>query len=235
MLTDTDRHHQTHCFPIVDSHKTSLNGSAIRTIKPSCGPTSLQNKIPCHSTEPVHFRKRIGESGTEKIFHMSVQLHGTAKEEATVNVDSTVQEKNITCPTDGKLAIKIINRLNKLAKYQVIQQRRTYAREVKEMRLRLRFFRHVKKRRSAKKAVKRLRTIAGVLMRELTRKLPAEVLADCMEDFALYEKVLKQERKDKDKIYSLHEPQVYCLAKGKDHKSYEYGAKASIVSTPKKG
>jgi len=37
-----------------------------------------------------------------------------------------VQEKNITYPTDGKLAIKIINRLNKLAKAYGIQQRRTY-------------------------------------------------------------------------------------------------------------
>lgn len=166
---------------------------------------------------------------------MSVQLHGKAIEDKTVNIDTTVQEKFITYPTDGKLAIKIINRLNKLAKHHGIQQRRTYAKEVKEMRLKLRFFRHVKKRSSAKKAVKRLRTIAGILLRELNRKLPDGCLKVYQEDFSLYERVLKQQKNDKDKIYSLHEPQIYCVAKGKDHKPYEYGTKASIVSTAKDG
>jgi IS5 family transposase len=57
---------------------------------------------------------------------MSVQLHGKAALEKTVNIDTTVQEKNITYPTDAKLAIKIINRLNKLARKHGIQQRRTF-------------------------------------------------------------------------------------------------------------
>ena len=50
-------------------------------------------------------------------------------------------------------------------------------------------------------------------------------------DFLFYERVLAQEPKDKNKIYSLHEPQVYCIAKGKGHKPYEYGNKVSIAST----
>ena len=83
---------------------------------------------------------------------MSVMLHGKSIEDRVVHIDSTVQEKNITYPTDGKLAIKFINRLNKLAKNYDIKQRRTYTKEVKEMRLKLRFFRYVKKRASAKKA-----------------------------------------------------------------------------------
>jgi IS5 family transposase len=46
-----------------------------------------------------------------------------------------------------------------------------------------------------------------------------------------YQQVLAQQPKDKKKIYSLHEPDVYVIAKGKDHKQYEYGNKVSIVST----
>ena len=72
-------------------------------------------------------------------------------------------------------------------------------------------------------------------MRELERKLPSEVLSAYEEDFGLYVKVLSQQKTDKNKIYSLHEPQVHCIAKGKDHKPYEYGTKATIVSTAKKG
>jgi len=104
--------------------------------------------------------------------------------------------------------------------------------EVKSLRLAIRHFRHVTKRSRAKRALKRLRTIAGILIRELRRELPQHCLFERYpKDFLLYERVLAQQPKDTHKIYSLHEPQVYCVAKGKDHKQYEYGSKASIAST----
>jgi len=199
-----------------------------------CGMTEFQKSVPCHATELVHFRKRIGKEGCEAIFQMSIGLHGKAALEKAVNIDTTVQEKNITYPTDAKLAIKIINRLNKLAKHFGIKQRRTYVKEVKNCRLGIRHFRHVKKRKKAKRALKRLRTIANVLIRELRRQLPCWALFEHYQsDFLMYEKVLAQQPKDKNKIYSLHEPQVYCIAKGKDHVQYEYGNKVSVASTAK--
>lgn len=197
-----------------------------------CGVKEFCRKLPCHSTELVHFRKRIGVEGVDRIFKMSVDLHGAAALEDTVNVDTTVQEKHITYPTDSKLAIRIINRLNKIAKAHGIQQRRTYVKEVKTLRLAMRHFRHASKRSKAKRALKRLRTIAGTLIRELRRELPQYCLFECYQrDFLLYEQILRQQPKDRNKLYSLHEPQVYCVAKGKDHKQYEYGSKASIAST----
>jgi len=199
-----------------------------------CGLRDFQRKLPCDSTELVHFRKRIGVEGVESIFQMSVALHGKAALEDNVNIDTTVQEKNITYPTDAKLAIKIIHRLNKVAQEHGVKQRRTYVKEVKSMRLAIRHFRHAKKRSKAKKALKRLRTIAHKLIRELRRTLPKHCLFTCYQKtFLFYERVLNQQLKDKNKIYSLHEADVYCMAKGKDHKQYEYGNKVSIASTAK--
>ena len=79
------------------------------------------------------------------------------------------RKKNITSPTDSKLAIRIINRLNKIAKAHGIFQRCTFVKEVKSLRLDIRHFRHVKKRAKAKRALKRIRTIAGILIRELSK------------------------------------------------------------------
>ena len=75
--------------------------------------------MPCNATELVHFRNRIGVAGFELIFKMSVMLHGKKANESTVLIDTIVQEKNITYPTDSKLVIKIINHLNKLANNMV--------------------------------------------------------------------------------------------------------------------
>jgi IS5 family transposase len=89
----------------------------------------------------------------------------------------------------------------------------------------------VKKKKKAKRATKRLKTIAGILIRELSRKLPQKILQEQSSNFELFERILAQKRNTKNKIYSLHEPGAYCIAKGKDHKPYEYGSKVSVVST----
>ena len=80
-----------------------------------------------------------------------------------------------------------------------------------------------------------LKTIAVILIRELERKLPASAQQEHKESFALYRKVLSQKQKDTPKIYSLHEPHVYCISKGKEHKKYEFGTKASLAITKNHG
>ena len=200
-----------------------------------CGFNEFQIKEPCHSTQLVKFRQRIGKKGMELIFKVSVQLHGDASEEKQVLIDTTVQEKNITYPTDGKLAIKMIHHLHKIAKENSIALRRTFVKEIKEHRINLRFFKHPKKIKKAKASIKRLRTIVGILIRDISRILPQEQLVNYQDKFDLFEKVRNQQIKDSNKVLSLHETHVYAITKGKDHKKYEYGTKASIVATKDSG
>jgi len=200
-----------------------------------CGMCEYTPTYPCDATELVKFRNRIGKEGVELIFATSIALHGKDAQEKRVIVDTTVQEKNITYPTDGKLAIKMIHHLHKIAKNEKIQLRRTYVKEIKEHRIKLRFFRHPKKIKKAKVAMKRLKTITGILIRDLKRNMNETQLKKYQERFELFLKVSDQKQKDSNKIYSLHEQHIYAIAKGKDHKKYEYGTKASIVKTEKSG
>jgi IS5 family transposase len=196
-----------------------------------CGMHDYQAALPCDSTELVKFRNRIGQEGVDVIFSASIALHPEAAEEERVIIDTTAHEKNVTYPTDGKLAIKIINRLHKIAKREGVPLRRTYIKEIKGHRITLRFFRHPKKKKKAASAMKRLRTIAKILIRDLDRHFDDKQHKRYSEEFYLFMRVLLQKRTSRNKIYSLHESHIYAMAKGKDHKSYEYGTKASIVST----
>jgi len=51
----------------------------------------------------------------------------------------------------------------------------------------------------------------------------------------IFKQIPEQEKDTKNKIYSIHEPQVKCIAKGKEHKPYEFGNKSSFVKTRKSG
>ena len=198
-----------------------------------CGEIIFQTCDPCHPTDLVYFRNRLGESGMEKIFKMSVCLHGEPSREKEIVVDTTVQEKNITFPTDTKLRVKVIKRCIKLANKSGVKLRRSYKKELRDKLRAIRFNKSKKsgERQKIRAAKKRVLTIASTLLRELERKLPDDVKAIERENLDLYKKVLTQKKDDRNKIYSLHEPSVLCICKGKEHKKYEFGSKASIAMT----
>jgi transposase, IS5 family len=200
-----------------------------------CGLSEFQWQLPCDPSDLVYFRKRIGEAGVERILKVTAQLHGDKAQEAEVVVDTTVQEKNIPHPTDTKLAHKIIRRCWKLADRNGVKLRRRYRKALRYCVMAQRWRKEPKKRKAAHRALRKMKIIAGRLIRELERKLPESIQAEQQENFALYRRVLRQQPADKDKVYSLHEPQVYCMSKGKEHKKYEFGSKASVVMTKTHG
>ena len=200
-----------------------------------CGMKEFQWELPCDPSDLVYFRRRIGEEGVTLIMGISAGMHGEKARETEVVIDTTAQEKNITYPTDTKLYRKIIGRCWKMAERNAVKLRRRYGKEVRRCLMAQRWRKDPRKRKEARKGQRKLRIIAGRLVRELQRKLPVEVAQSQQENFALYRRVLDQKPKETGKVYSLHEPQVYCMAKGKEHKKYEFGSKASVAMTKKSG
>lgn len=199
------------------------------------GEVYFQTDKPIEPSEFVHFRKRIGEAGAETLLKISVQLFGKEAQEKSVTIDTTVQEKNITFPTDTKLHRKIINKCNEIAQKEGIKLRQSYKREVKQLMIDQRNRSHPKRKKKAMAAARRIKTIAGRLVRELERKMPEGQLPLHTEKLTIFRQVLEQQKDTKNKIYSLHEPQVKCIAKGKEAKPYEFGNKSSIVTTANSG
>lgn len=197
-----------------------------------CGEQELQTGVPCTPTELVAFRKRIGESGIELILKESVRVNDDHDETDKAFIDSTVQEKNVTFPTEAKLTRKIIGRVLKINGKLKLPMRQSYKFVVKELARDQRFRNHPKNRKKALKADRKMKTIALRLLRELERNLEKRgLLEGYAKSIAMYFKVLSQRKDSKDKIYSLHEPEVQCISKGKEHKKYEFGNKVSIVRT----
>ena len=132
-----------------------------------CG---MQEFTPCASSELVHFRNRIGENGIELIFQESIRVNNEEDDDHhhdTAFIDSTVQAKNITFPSDAKLHKKIVRKVPEIVHKSDLPLRQSYTFVLKRIYRDQRFRNHPKNRKKALKADKKLRTIAGRLVREL--------------------------------------------------------------------
>ena len=201
-----------------------------------CGRVFFEHKFPCDPSNFVHFRKRIGEKGIEKIFSYSVRMHDAKTSTSNfVLSDTTVQENNTTFPTDAKLCKKVIDYCNKIAENEGIKQRQRYTKVSKQLVRNTYNGKHPKRAKLARKSQRQLKTIAMRLIRELERNFTAEQQEFYRESMELYTKAVTQKRNDTDKVYSLHKPFTRCIAKGKAHKQYEFGNKVGLVTTSNKG
>jgi len=169
------------------------------------------------------------------VLGLTVKIHKGSESEDVVQIDTTVQEKNITFPTDTKLQMRIIEYIHHIAKQENIRLRQSYKFVIKKLRLQMHNGHLPARIKQASKARKKLKILCGRLLRDLERKLSDSQLAHYKPYLDVYHKVLAQRRKSKNKIYSLHELDVYCIAKGKAHKKYEFGCKVSVVRNAKSG
>lgn len=200
-----------------------------------CGFTHLQHACPIHATSMTRWRHRVGAERLEILLRETVSV---AKRErfvgprdlARVNVDTTVQEKNITHPTDSKLLYRAIEKLGLAAKSRGIRLRQSYVRVGKQMAVQASRYAHAQQFKRMRRCLRKLRTYVGRLIRDIERKAtgPDQPLETLLQRA---ERIRRQQPQDTNKLYSLHEPEVQCISKGKAHKRYEFGQKVAIAST----
>jgi IS5 family transposase len=201
-----------------------------------CGFEYLQHALPLHPTSLTRWRDRVGDKLEILLSHtIEVALHTKAmsvRELDHVNVDTTVQEKAITFPTDAKLYHKMRVVLVKAAQERGIVLRQSYLRVGKKALIMQGRYSHARQSKRAARQTRKLKTYLGRVVRDIERKA-LEKDANLTKLLNLAKRLLSQKRKDKNKLYSVHAEEVECIAKGKIHKPYEFGNKASFVTTSK--
>ena len=208
-----------------------------------CGEEFFQHEVPCHPSSLTRWRHRIGEEGCEWLLSETVEVAkraGLVKRQSLerVTVDTTVLEKAIRYPTDARLYDRSRERLVKLARHCGVKLRQSYARVGPRLLMKVGRYGHARQMQRKRRATKRLKTLLGRVVRDIERKLDTVVagLRDNLEaELALARRLLAQERNSKNKLYSLHAPEVECLSKGKVHKRWEFGVKASLAVTNREG
>lgn len=200
-----------------------------------CGYEYFQHYFPCDPTSLVKWRKRIGSDRLENLLKETIDLGRreeiiSENEFHKVNVDTTVQEKAIAFPTDARLYFKMIRLLAKSAKASGIELRQSYKRKSKIAFVMQSRYARAKQFKKAKREAKRLRIYMGRITRDIERKElnPDPKLKELLEKS---NRLFHQKKNDKNKLYSIHAPEVECISKGKAHKKYEFGCKVSLVTS----
>jgi IS5 family transposase len=205
-----------------------------------CGEEFFQHRLPVEPPSLSIFRKRIGKEGMERLLQETVRVGlksgvVTARDLQKVNVDTTVQEKAIRFPTDTQLCHKAREELLKTAEHYGVEIRQSYARKSKQAVFLANKYMAARQMNRGRKQIKKVRNYLGRVMRDIERAIAKDpTLAPVFKDDLAKAKTIYAQAADPkmtDKIYSWHAPEVECIAKGKAHKKYEFGCKASIAST----
>lgn len=178
----------------------------------------FEHNIPIDSSSMTRWRRRIGEAGAEELLKQTVQTgikQGYVKKSdcSRVNVDTTVQPKNVRFPTDARLYDRMREKLVKLAQSEGIELRQSYERVGKQLLMRQQNYSHARQPARAMRQTKKLKTIRGRVIRDIERKACNSM--QMQSKLLLAKRLYEQQKDSKNKIYSIHEPRVQCIAKGK--------------------
>jgi IS5 family transposase len=200
-----------------------------------CGYTHMQHECPLHPSSLSRWRGRVGSERLEELLKETISLAVREKQLSKrdlqqVNVDTTVQEKNVTYPTDSKLLYKAVVKLVAAAKSRGIWLRQSYIRVGKKAAVMAGRYAHAKQYKRMRRQLRKLRTYVGRLIRDIRRNA-VEVDEELALLLSLADRIRQQQPQDSHKLYSLHEPEVQCISKGKAHKRYEFGQKVALATT----
>lgn len=200
-----------------------------------CGGKFFEHRLPIDPSSMSRWRGRLQEAGVET---MLAELIATGLRSGAIrpsmleriNVDTTVQEKFIRFPTDARLYDRMRERLVTAAQRRGIGLRQSYTRVGRWTLTRQQRYASAQQFRRARRMTKRLRTLLGRVVRDIERKATRRD-GELTELLQRARRLLAQQRQDREKLYSVHAPEVECLAKGKVQKRYEFGCKVSVAST----
>ena len=207
-----------------------------------CGSKWFEHRLPIDPSSMTRWRGKVGEAGLEALLAETIRVGVEnkvlkASSFKRVNVDTTVQEKAIAFPTDSRLYDRMRERLVRMAKANGVVLRQSYVRVARRVLIKVGRYAHAKQFRRMRRGVKKLKTYLGRVMRDIERKIAGNAqLEACFEGaLALAKRVYTQQRTHKNKVYSVHAPEVECISKGKAHKRYEFGNKVGFVTTSREG
>jgi transposase, IS5 family len=205
-----------------------------------CGETHFQHALPLDRSSMTRWRQRIGPKRLELLLaeSLSAAQRGGAVEEKQLRrviIDTTVQPKAVTHPTDSKLLQRGIEILVRLARRHRIRLRQSYLRVAQRAKREAAKLLYSGRPRQAERQVRQLRTWLGRLFRDIVRKIAGNTAAKpaFAGPLGLIARLLRQRREDRgrDKLYSLQALEVECIGKGKAHARFEFGVKVSIATT----
>jgi len=213
-----------------------------------CGEEFFRHKLSFDRSSMTRWRQRMGEDKLVALLQESLATAtraGAAKpaDFTKVVVDTSVQPKAVSFPTDAKLMHRARERLVRLAKKHGVALRQSYARVGKFALIKQQRYAHAKQFKRAKRALKALKTQLGRVIRDIVRKIKGH--APFEEAFAkelmLARRVHAQNKNLRPvrgapagadlRVFSLHAPEVECIGKGKAHMPYEFGVKVSVATT----
>jgi IS5 family transposase len=202
------------------------------------GEEFFQHEFPHERSDLSHWRKRLGDklqmllTESLRVAHDSGALR--TRDLKRVTVDTTVQPKAITFPTDAKLLHAAIKGLNRLARKHGLRLRQSYLRIAKRAAMMAGRYAHAKQFNRHRRQLRILRTRLGRIIRDIRRKIAGQEPIAAVFEAPLARATqirFQQQRQRGWKLYSFHAPEVECIGKGKASAPYEFGVKASIVTT----